>query len=365
MNKPLTKEQYESPENQNRDNAIVGYKESAIDVFISQELERFDKEVISEKDLQKLVKKYSGLKVKDIDDKEGLNEVRRARIDLKNKVVEIKKKGKATRESANKFQKAIIERENILVDIIEPTKKELEAEEDRIAELKEQKRIEEEKRESDRIQSMLDKLNAVEAAIDFHMLTQMNESEFEQRLAEATQAFEEVKRKREEERIKEENDRKMIEAALKAEEQRQEKARLEQEAKEKALAEEQRKFKEEQERIAEANRKKEEELQAKEEKLAAEEAEKKRLQEIEDAKKAAAEKALKDKEEAERKAKEEEEEHKKYATEKEKFAMIAKEIETILNNSIWNTFKSKKGKGLARSIHNDLLEVYKSVTLLS
>lgn len=364
MNKQLTKEQYESPENQNRDNAIVGYKESAIDLFISQELERFDKEVISEKDLQKLVKKYSGLKVKDIDDKEGLNEVRKARIDLKNKVVEIKKKGKATRDGAVKFQKAVIERENSLINIIEPTKDELSAEEDRIAELKEQKRIEEEKRESDRIQSMLDKLNAVESAIDFHTLSQMNEAEFEQRLSEATEAFEEVKRKREEDRIREEQEAKAREQARLEEEERQAKAKAEQEAKEKAFEEEQRKFREEQERVSEANRKKEAELRAKEEKLAKEEAEKKRLQEIEDAKKAAAAQALKDKAEAERKAKEEEEERKKYAPEKEKFGMIAKEIETILNNDIWNTFKSKKGKALAGSIHNDLLEVHKSVTLL-
>ena len=326
---------------------------TAIDLFISQELSRFDKEVISEKDLQKLVKQYSGLKVNGVEDREGLNAVRKARIDLKNKVVEIKKKGKATRDSAVKFQKAVIERENTLVNIIEPTKKELEAEEDRIAELKEQQRLEEEKKEAERIQLRLDKLNAVEAAIDFHTLSQLNDEEFEYKLHEATIVFREIERQREEQRIKEEN-------ALKAEKEHQAKLKAEQEAKEKAFAEEQRKFREEQERIAEANRKKEEELRAKEEKLAVQEAEKKRLKEIEDAKKAAAEKALKDKEEAERRAKEEEEERKKEATEKEKFEMIAKEIEAVLNNSIWNTFKSKKGKASASSIHNDLLLCHKT-----
>lgn len=329
---------------------------TAIDLFISQELERFDKEVISEKDLQKLVKKYSGLKVKDIDDKEGLNEVRRARIDLKNKVVEIKKKGKATRDGAVKFQKAVIERENSLINIIEPTKDELSAEEDRIAELKEQKRVEEEKQESDRIQSMLDKLNAVEAAIDFHTLSQMNEAEFEHRLAEATEAFEEVKRKREEDRIKEEQESKAREQARLEEEERQAKAKAEQKAKEKAFAEEQRKFREEQERVAEVNRKKEAELRAKEEKLAKEEAEKKRLQEIEDAKKAAAAQALKDKEEAERKAKEEEEDRKKEAPEKEKFAIIALGIKTTLMEPVWGQFKSKTGKAKAIAIMNKLSE---------
>lgn len=333
---------------------------TAIDLFISQELSRFDKEVISEKDLQKLVKQYSGLKVNGVEDREGLNAVRKARIDLKNKVVEIKKKGKATRDSAVKFQKAVIERENSLVNIIEPTKKELEAEEDRIAELKEQQRLEEEKKEAERIQRRLDRLNAVEAAIDFHSLSQLNDEEFELRLSEATEVFKAAQILKEQVRIQEEAQAKIREQERIEEEKRQAKLKAEQEAKEKAFAEEQRKFREEQERIAEANRKKEEELRAKEERLAAQEAEKKRLQEIEDAKKAAAEKALKDKEEAERRAKEEEEERKKEATEKEKFEMIAKEIEAVLNNSIWNTFKSKKGKASASSIHNDLLLCHKT-----
>lgn len=343
---------------------------TAIDLFIAQELERFDQEVISEKDLRRLVKQYSDLKVNGIEDRQGLNEVRRARIDLKNKVVEIKKKGKATRDGAVKFQKAVIERENALVSIVEPTKKQLEDEEDRIADLIEQKRLEEERKESAKIQFRIDRLSEVNYAIDFHEMKALTEEQFEDILTQATVAHKEALQLKAEQEKREAEEKALKEKAQKEEELRLEKVRAEQAEKERIFQEEQAKFKAEQERVAREQAEREAKIKADQERIEAEkkaiqeakeaeEREKKRLEELEAIKKKAAEDARIEAELKEKHRKEEDEERKKEAPDKEKFEIISKELETVLNNSIWNTFKSKKGKQNASVLHDSILESHR------
>jgi len=58
---------------------------------------------------------------------DGYEQCRSARITLKNQRVEIEKRGKAARDDANAFAKAVIAEEKKLIDIIQPEEKRLQA----------------------------------------------------------------------------------------------------------------------------------------------------------------------------------------------------------------------------------------------
>jgi thiol:disulfide interchange protein len=81
-------------------------------------------------ELETLSKKYSGLAIKGIDDKEGYELVNEARKDLKKQRVNIEKQGKEFRAEAIKFQKDVIAYEKELVAIIEPLEIELQSKQD-------------------------------------------------------------------------------------------------------------------------------------------------------------------------------------------------------------------------------------------
>ena len=70
------------------------------------------------KELKDLAKKYDGLEIKGIEDKDGYKLVDSARKDLKRRKVDIKKQGKSFRAEALKFQKEVIQVEKDLVRII-------------------------------------------------------------------------------------------------------------------------------------------------------------------------------------------------------------------------------------------------------
>lgn len=76
-------------------------------------------------ELIELSKKFSSLKIKDIEDIEGYKAVDEARKELKKQRVGIEKQGKEFRADALKFQKAVIAYEKELVEIIEPLEIEL------------------------------------------------------------------------------------------------------------------------------------------------------------------------------------------------------------------------------------------------
>ena len=93
-------------------------------------------------EINALVSKYATLEIKSIDDKAGYIAVDTARKELKKVRVEITKTGKAMREEAVAFQKAVIAKEKELVELVEPTEKALEAKQDAIdLEKEKQKRI--------------------------------------------------------------------------------------------------------------------------------------------------------------------------------------------------------------------------------
>lgn len=76
-------------------------------------------------ELTVLADKYKSLIISGPDDKDGYEAVKSARIELVHTRTDLAKKGKLLRDEANKFSKAVIEKEKELIAIIEPTEKEL------------------------------------------------------------------------------------------------------------------------------------------------------------------------------------------------------------------------------------------------
>jgi len=222
--------------------------------FIETKLQQF---TISKESLREMAGKYTDLiaQGKDAD----LKVIYVARQTLKKKRTEITNFGKSLRTSAVAFQKAVIAREDELIAEIEPTEKALETIEDGIIEDKRKAKEEADRKEKQRIQTMVDRLNAVEAGTDITALMGMTDEQFEDHLKEATAEYQivldaraakmrleaEQKQKEQDEFIKKQNE-------LQREAIRLEKIKKEQ-------AETARKQKEAQDKIDAANRKIEEE----------------------------------------------------------------------------------------------------------
>lgn len=164
----------------------------------------FDIEAFNPKkaELAELVKKYEGLTVSGIDDKDGLERVSKARKELAAKRCDIQNKLKEARDPAIAFQKAVIALENELVGIIEPTEKKLKAEEDKVE--AEKRRILEEEAAKNRaiLNARVAELAKVGASADLETLKVMDEEQFEMLLAEKSVEFQEAKAKREAEEKK-------------------------------------------------------------------------------------------------------------------------------------------------------------------
>lgn len=116
------------------------------------DLTKFDPTVA---ELNALVEKTSTVIVKDLTDKNAIAEVKKNRIELRDARVKITKRGKELRDDANKFAKAVIEKEKELVAIITPEEQRLQSIEDESAEL-----IETEKRKAD-LPARLEKLSTI------------------------------------------------------------------------------------------------------------------------------------------------------------------------------------------------------------
>jgi len=339
--------------------------------FIETELKKFETEYeITESGLTTLSNSFKDLKVNGVNDREGLKAVESARKTLKKKRVEIQNVAKNLRDSATKFQKAVIARENELVAIIEPTEDILSEIEDSIYEEKERLRLEEERKEDDRIQTMINQFAAVGHAVDYSTIKGYTEDQFHEALAEAIMVH---NRQVEEEKIAAENKRK--------EEERFLNERKEQEERQRKFEEEQAAFRAEQKRIEDFNAKVAADLKAAQDKLdadkkaiedakEAERQEKIRLADLEKAKKEAADKA---RIEAEAKAKREAEEKietDRLAKEQEEEKMLAGDdsgrfgrLRAMMDSSflsddviIWTHFKSKKGKSASAKVHALLKE---------
>lgn len=234
--------------------------------------------------LVELAKKFAGLKVNGIGDREGFAVLTKARKELKGERVQIEKDAKDLREGAVKFQKAVIAKEKELIALIKPTEDALLAEEKRIESEVEAIRVEQERKENERIQNRINQLAKFNHAIDLYDAKVMSDEKFTEFLATAEADF------------KVEQDR--IAAEAKAKKDEEERLNIEAEERRKKELEDRRiederlqKQREDQERIRLEQEKKEQEIREQQSKL---EAERKKLEEekrLEEAKKEAAEKA--------------------------------------------------------------------------
>jgi len=179
------------------------------------DLEKFNP---TKAELTILAKKYKNLKIKNIGDKEGYLQVNTARKELSHIRVNIKKAGKALRSEALTFQKAVIAKENELIDIIEPLEIELK---------EKQKAIDDEKERIKRKESLperKEKLQEIDVKLKDDDLLLMDDNCFYEYLNGKKQEFlEEKERKIEEAREKIEADKIKIKEAqdkIKLEKQR-------------------------------------------------------------------------------------------------------------------------------------------------
>lgn len=349
------------------------------DEFISTGLKKFD-DVITPEKLTSLVNSVKDLVIKDVNDKAGVKAVSEARKTLKKNRVLINKKADEIREVAKRFNLAVIAREKELTGLITPTEDVLQKREDDYYEEVERIRQEEERKESERIQNMIDKLAAVNYAVDFHELKAITEEQFEVLLSNATEIH--FKKVEEERVMKEELEReKQREEERKAKEREElERQRQEQEEKDRELKareaelnrqeeerqakikaeeeERQRKIREEEEERRKRIEAEEKELADRKAKLEAEERERKEKIEAEArAKKEAEERARFEEEERiekERLAKEEEEERLKFGEDSDRFAFHAGRLERdFIHMTVSNHMKSKKAKEISAKV--DLL----------
>jgi hypothetical protein len=235
-------------------------------------------------ELTELKTEANGLKITSIDDKVSINQVSTIRKKLKAARVEIEKEGKAMRDPLTRFSKLISEKEKELVAIIEPTEKELLAQENWVDSEKE--RIKQEA-----VAARMEKLSFSGKTFDPIYIGSLDNETFNLILNNTTLEYErELASKAEAERMAKEEAEK-----LKAEREELEKLRAEQ-AKAQAIIEaENARIKKEQEEKEAAIRAEREKIEA--EKRAAElerqriEQEKQRAIELEQARKEAAEQA--------------------------------------------------------------------------
>lgn len=149
-----------------------------------------------------------GLDITSVEDKAGIKQVTEGRKKLKKARVEIENEGKSMRDPLTALAKTISAKEKELVDIIEPTEKQLVEKEKWVK--SEQDRLDREiqEKEKARIQVRIDSLAAYGFQIDYNMVVALNDEDFA-RIVENARVEHEKEEKRKAE--KEEAERKQRE----------------------------------------------------------------------------------------------------------------------------------------------------------
>lgn len=135
--------------------------------------------------LIELADKYTGLTIAGVEDKEGYKKVREARIELKKERVAVENDAYDLRESAVKFQKAVVAKEKRLVAIIYKTEKTLQEEEAKYQKALEEIKIKKDREEKERIQNRINSLAKFGRAIDLYDATTMPDDKFNELLTQA------------------------------------------------------------------------------------------------------------------------------------------------------------------------------------
>jgi len=154
---------------------------------ISSGLEVFEKR---KTELSELKTEASGLKISSLEDKEIINQVSTIRKKLKSARVEVSKEAKSMRDPLTTISRMISEKEKELIEIIEPTERELQAQEKWVEDEKEKIRLEEIAKEEARIQARIDSLAKYGFEIDYSDIKSMSDETFEKYVDAAKVQFE-------------------------------------------------------------------------------------------------------------------------------------------------------------------------------
>lgn len=284
--------------------------------FIKTELQKFN---VADAVIAKMSADYLPLKVKGLDDKEGLKKVHDARIVIKNKRVEVEKKRKELKASSLAFGQAVDGEAKRIIGLLLPIETHLENEESIVEREKERLRIEAELKEQTRLESRVSVLKSYNYTMYLmDVVKNMSDDEFVLEVEKARIAYEtEQKRLAEAELMRKE---------LELEKKRQAEVAREQIEAEAKIKAEQKKIEDEKRLIADTKLK--------------EEQEKKRFVELEKARKEASEKAIietenrikreaEEKLKAEREAEIEAKRKEVLKPDKEKLLKFAKIIDTL------------------------------------
>lgn len=226
--------------------------------FIKTELQKFN---VADAVISKMAGEYLPLKVKGLDDKEGLKKVHDARMLVKAKRIEVEKKRKALKESSLRFGQEVDAEAKRITALLAPIEAHLEKEESIVEREKERLRLEAEEKARIAEQTRLAEIEKQRKAEEERLATIRKELEAEkERQAETARKQQEAEEKIKAEQEKIEDEKKLIAENKLREEQK--KKHLEELEIAKAVAAEKAKIETEQRIKREANAKIEAEKQA-------------------------------------------------------------------------------------------------------
>ena len=235
--------------------------------YIKTELQKFN---VADAVIAKMSAEYLPLKVKGLDDKEGLRKVHDARMVIKSKRVEVEKKRKELKASSLAFGLAVDGEAKRITRLLLPIETYLENEESIVEKEKERLRLEAEQKEKEIIEKQKraeeERIALIKKELDAERERQAEvarkQSEAEEKIKAEQKKIEDEKRLIAETKLKEEQEKKRLTDLEKAKQEAAEKARIETENRIKREAEE----KEARERLVELEKlqaEREAELEAK------------------------------------------------------------------------------------------------------
>ena len=181
--------------------------------FIKTELQKFN---IVDAVISKMSAEYLPLKVKGLDDKEGLKIVHDARIIVKGKRIEVEKKRKELKESSLKFGQAVDGEARRIIALLTPIEAHLEEEESIVGREKERLRLEAEQKE----QEIIEKQKKAEAE-QLAVIKRELEAEKERQAGVARQQYEAEEKIRAEQKKIDDQKRLIAETKLKKEQEKE------------------------------------------------------------------------------------------------------------------------------------------------
>lgn len=164
--------------------------------YIKAELQKFS---ITDAAIAILASSYMPMKVKGLDDKEGLRNVHEGRMIVKAKRIEVEKKRKELKESSLSFGRAVDGEAKRITALLLPIEAHLGNEESIIEKEKERLALEAVQKRQAKLQERANKMKAYECTIDAVTLSTLPDDVFEKTLANAEHDYKMKQQKQKEE----------------------------------------------------------------------------------------------------------------------------------------------------------------------